>query len=127
MPDLLSDILLAFAILTAKHTLADFFLQSPYQYMNKGVYGHPGGLIHAAIHAALTTLVYLALTPPTLLLALLIPAAEFIVHYHIDWAKERIGKLGRWTTEDPEFWRALGVDQLAHNLTYVLIIAVLIP
>ena len=127
MPELLSNILLAFAILTAKHTIADFFLQTPYQYMNKGIYGHPGGLLHAAIHSALTPLVYLALAPTSLLIAILIPAGEFIVHYHIDWVKEQAGKMGEWTTDDPGFWRALGVDQFAHNLTYVAIIAVLIP
>ena len=71
MPDLLSDILWAFAILSAKHTAADFFLQTPYQYLNKGTYGHPGGLLHAAIHAVLTPLVYLVLAPSTLLIALL--------------------------------------------------------
>jgi hypothetical protein len=44
-----------------KHAVADFYLQTAYQYSNKGKYGHPGGIIHAGIHAALTPLVCLAL------------------------------------------------------------------
>ena len=40
--------LAAVAVLMVKHALADFYLQTPYQYLNKGTYGHPGGLLHAA-------------------------------------------------------------------------------
>jgi hypothetical protein len=31
--------------------------------MNKGHYGHPGGILHSAIHVALTPLVYLVIAP----------------------------------------------------------------
>jgi hypothetical protein len=30
-----------------------------------------------------------------------------------------------WTAQDGKFWLALGTDQLAHHLTYVVIAAVL--
>ncbi len=29
------------------HFLVDFVLQTPFQYRNKGTYGHAGGLLHA--------------------------------------------------------------------------------
>ena len=43
MPDIAILCLAAIAILMVKHTAADFFLQTPYQYCNKGTYGHPAG------------------------------------------------------------------------------------
>src|SRR5680860_1161956 len=90
MPEIAILILAAVAVLMLKHMAADFFLQTPYQYCNKGTYGHPGGLLHSFIHIALTPLVYLVLAPVSLLFALAIAAGEFAVHYHVDWAKEQI-------------------------------------
>jgi hypothetical protein len=56
MPQLALIALLAVAVLMFKHAVADFYLQSTYQYVNKGHYGHPGGMLHSAIHVALTPL-----------------------------------------------------------------------
>jgi len=110
MPKLAILTLAAVAVLMFKHTVADFYLQTPYQYLNKGTYGHPGGFLHAGIHAALTPFVYLVLVPSSLLLVLGITLTEFAVHYHGDWL----------------FWYALGTDQLLHGLTYVAIVAALV-
>lgn len=118
--------LAAVAVLMVKHALADFYLQTPYQYLNKGTYGHPGGLLHAAIHMALTPFVYLVLLPGSLLLAGSIALGEFLVHYHVDWLKEQILRRNELTTQTPGFWHALGTDQLIHGLTYLVIVAVLI-
>jgi len=125
MPDPASAMILGFAYLAVKHTAGDFFLQTPYQYENKGIYGHPGGLLHALIHAGLTLPVLLILAPASAGLALAIPAAEFAAHYHIDWVKERIVKGWGLTADHSWYWRVLGVDQLLHGLTYVGIVAVL--
>ncbi|HML91978.1 DUF3307 domain-containing protein [Methyloceanibacter sp.] len=126
MPEIAILCLAAVAILLVKHTVADFFLQTPYQFRNKGTYGHPGGLLHAGIHVALTPLVYLVLAPATLLLALEIALGEFVIHYHVDWAKEQAGRRLGATPQTACFWHALGIDQLLHGLTYVGIVAVLI-
>lgn len=48
---------------------------------------------------------------------------EFIVHYHIDWAKMNINRKMGWKDENSEFWVLLGADQLLHYLTYVLMVA----
>ena len=48
MPKLVLLVLVAVAVLMAKHMVADFYLQTPYQYLNKGTYGHPGGFLHSA-------------------------------------------------------------------------------
>lgn len=126
MPELAILILVAIAVLMTKHAAADFFLQTTYQYRNKGTYGHPGGLLHSAVHIALTPLVYLVLAPVSLLLALAIALGEFLIHYHLDWAKEQLGQRLQLTPQSKGFWVALGADQLLHGLTYVGIVAVLV-
>ena len=118
--------LAAVAVLMIKHALADFYLQTPYQYLNKGIYGHPGGLLHAAIHIALTPLVYLLLAPASLLVAGGIALGALVVHYHIDWLKEQATRRRGLTPQDSCFWHVLGTDQLLHGLTYVAIVGVLI-
>lgn len=126
MPELVILTLAAIGMLMLKHTAADFFLQTPYQYCNKGIYGHPGGLLHAGIHVALTPLVYLIIAPASLLLAAAIALGEFVLHYHIDWVKEQLTRANNWTPQRPGFWHALGLDQLLHGLTYLAIVAMLV-
>ena len=124
MPELALYTLAAVAVLLVKHAVADFYLQTPFQYLNKGVYGHPGGFVHAGIHVALTPLVYLVLVPASLLIAGVIAVGEFLVHYHIDWFKEQATH--GLTPQDRGFWYALGTDQLIHGLTYLAIVATLV-
>ncbi len=126
MSALTGAILLAFVVLTVKHTIADYFLQTSYQVRNKGSYGHPGGLIHAGIHALLTLPVFFFLPPSSITLAVAIIAGEFVVHYHLDWSKEQLTKRYELTQENPMFWNLFGLDQLCHLLTYVAIIAILV-
>jgi Protein of unknown function (DUF3307) len=126
MPQLALLVIAAVAVLMIKHAIADFYLQTPYQYLNKGSYGHPGGLLHAGIHVALTPLVYLVLVPASLLVASLIALGEFALHYHVDWLKEQITHRNGLTAQDRGFWYALGADQLIHGLTYLAIVAALV-
>ncbi|MFM9890529.1 MAG: DUF3307 domain-containing protein [Rickettsiales bacterium] len=106
--------------LMAKHFLCDFPLQRPYQYQNKGIYGHPGGLLHVSIHAAGTWLVAVLFVGPWAALGLAL--LDAVIHYHIDWAKNQINKRyslnahsGAW------YWIVFGFDQFLHQLTYILL------
>ena len=126
MPELAIIIILGFTVLFVKHAIADFFLQTSYQYRNKGTYGHPGGLLHAGIHAVLTLPVYFVLAPATIIMAVAIPVGEFAVHYNMDWLKEQIVKRAHLDVENSWYWRVFGVDQLVHALTYIVIIAILV-
>ena len=122
-----SQVLLVFAallVLQVKHFVADFVLQTPYQYLNKGIYGHPGGLIHAGIHVVGTMLTFLVIVP-SLPVAAAILAGEFIAHYHIDWLKEGTVKRQQWQFPQAEFWWTFGADQALHQVTYLVIVAVL--
>lgn len=124
MTDQVQLVLLALLILQFKHFIADFVLQTPYQFLNKGKYGHPGGAIHAGIHALGSTLAFLAIRP-SLALGAAIVIGEFIAHYHIDWLKERTVKVNQWVFPQSEFWWTFGADQALHQVTYVVIVAVL--
>jgi hypothetical protein len=112
--------LVAIFILLFKHLVFDFFLQTAYQYKNKGIYGHPGGILHAGLHAFGTSLLFLYVYPGAGIAAAIL-AGEFVVHYHIDWTKEQVVKRMKLKTDDAEFWWALGVDQFLHGATYVVI------
>ena len=119
--------LAAVAYLLTKHAVADFFLQSETIYRQKGIYGAPVGLLHAFTHILLTAPVFFLFPGGSAALAFGLLGAEFLVHYHIDWAKEQIVRHYGWRFADRQYWGALGFDQLLHGLTYVAILWVWLP
>jgi hypothetical protein len=128
MPETAIPILTALALLMIKHFVADFPLQTPYHLANKGRYLHPGGLMHSLIHVVLTAPVFLVIAPESPTAAGLILGAEYLIHYHADWAKDNVTRLAGWTPAHASFWWAIGFDQLVHGLTYVGIVwALLTP
>ncbi len=104
-----------------KHFICDFPLQAcPWMYLNKGRYGHPGGLAHAAIHALGTFMVLAVFQIST---AWIFALADMVMHYHIDWAKMNVNNKFKLEPGNSEwFWILLGFDQLLHHLTYFAII-----
>jgi len=117
--------ILALVALQIKHCFADFVWQSPWMIEGKGRYGHPGGLTHAGLHAGLTAAILVGLGVPLSLCAA-IAVAEYVVHYHIDYVKALTGSRLGLEPQDARFWSHLGYDQLAHQLTYLAIAAVLV-
>jgi hypothetical protein len=117
-------VLAAILVLQFKHFIADFVLQTPYQFLNTGKYGHPGGFLHAGIHAVGSMFAFLFIQP-TLTVGIAVVVLEFIAHYHIDWLKERTTRVRQWSFPQSEFWWTFGADQAAHQATYVVIAGVL--
>ena len=115
-------VLLAMAYLLIKHCIADFLLQTENQRLTKGDYGAPGGITHALTHVALTAPVFFFLPAIGLGAVLALLTGEFAVHYHLDFAKEQIVRRNCWTSRDTPFWWALGLDQLGHGLTYIVLL-----
>jgi hypothetical protein len=110
-------------LLQVKHVVADYMLQNAYMLANRRFYGHPGGLLHVAIHAAGSLLALLVVgVGPGLMLGLLL--AEAVVHYHVDWAKDNFVLKRGLTVADPVYWHAAGIDQGLHQATYVVMAAV---
>ena len=113
------------AVLLAKHYVFDFVLQTPYMFLNKGKYGHPGGILHAGLHA-LGSIAAIVILPPSFVIALAIVVGEFVIHYHVDWSKEQIERRLKLTGTDAGHYIVFGFDQLLHQLTYLGIAAILI-
>lgn len=108
--------------LFTKHLIVDFPMQVPYHYLNKGTYGHPGGIQHSLFHGIGTLMVLLAMPVAvvTVGVACAIAFVDFVVHYHVDWAKMNLNKkLGWGPTTHEQFWWLLGLDQYMHVLTYL--------
>jgi len=124
----MTEILILLILFQIKHFVCDFPLQKPYQYLNKGIYGHAGGFLHAAIHSIGTCwvlMVYHHFNSDKITDIQIVTCAflDLILHYHIDWAKMKINKHYGWRCDNSErFWYLLGFDQLLHQLTYILII-----
>ncbi len=108
--------------LFVKHFICDFPLQAfPWMYRNKGTYLHAGGLVHAGIHGIGTALALATFTSITMLTYCAL--ADFVAHYHIDWAKMNVSKRYNLQPNNSErFWILLGFDQLLHHLTYFAIV-----
>ena len=113
-----------FVLFEAKHFLCDFVLQSAYQYRNKGIYGHPGGILHAGLHG-LGSLPAVLIFGQSAGLVAAVLAAEFAVHYHVDWSKEQVNRRWGLSHSDAPYWMVFGADQLAHQITYVAMLGVL--
>lgn len=124
MDSQLITIILVLTALQVKHFIVDFLLQTKYQWSNKGTYGHPGGVLHAGLHGVGTYLCVALVVRPDIALGLAL--IDWVVHYHIDWAKMRLNSRLGLTPQDSRFWVLLGLDQLLHQLTYIAIIVMLL-
>jgi hypothetical protein len=117
----LDTIIFTLIIFQLKHLIADFVVQTEYQWRNKGTYGHPGGFVHAGIHAAGSVLAVFVLGASAGALGLVL-IADFVIHYHLDWCKERFNRRRNLTHTDALYWVSFGVDQFLHQLTYLAIV-----
>lgn len=119
-----SEILWVLFGLCTKHFILDFICQGPFQYLNKGEYGHPGGLLHSGLQALGTLLVFFVLGCP-FFWAFMLGVLDGVIHYHIDWAKIKINKRFDLRPDNSEkFWWLLGLDQYLHYLTYLLLVLI---
>ncbi|MEM1289297.1 MAG: DUF3307 domain-containing protein [Pseudomonadota bacterium] len=108
--------------LQIKHLLFDFFFQTKWQLQNKGTYGHPGGIVHAGFHGIGTLVVFAgasAAVTASIFFVLVLALADFAIHYHVDWVKAQLSRDLGPSDDAPWFWVALGLDQAAHQLTYL--------
>lgn len=115
-------VLVLLCLLHIKHMFADYFFQTPKMLSGRDQYLHWGRAQHAAIHAA-GSAIALAILSTSAIFTLIIVVIEGIVHFHIDWGKGWYSNKVQHTSADPGYWRAFGVDQTLHQLTYVAMAA----
>ena len=121
MIDGIGTVLVLLLLLQVKHMLADYFLQTRIMLGGRGVYLHVGRFLHAGVHAA-GSFIALALIGVPLWVILTLALADWVIHFHIDWWKGRLTANQNLTPEDSAYWRASGIDQALHQLTYVAMI-----
>jgi Protein of unknown function (DUF3307) len=104
-----------------KHFVADYLLQPGWILKGKGSFAALGGYAHAGIHAACSAIVLVLAGVPAGLIAML-AAAEFVVHYVLDFSKIRYSSGVDEVTQPARYWGLFGLDQLFHQITYVAMI-----
>jgi hypothetical protein len=122
---MLALFLILFLGLEIKHYIADYFLQPAWMLVGKGDLRHPGGYAHAGVHAALSAVVLLIAGTPLPILAALV-VGEWVVHYVLDFSKIHYSRGVHVDTSPRRFWALHGVDQLTHQLTYAVMIYVVL-
>lgn len=106
-------------LLQIKHWYIDFVNQTDEEVQHKGIYLDWRGIKHSLKHGAATFVVLWTVTGwGNIEFAIALALADFLVHYHIDWCKMNYGNRDIQT---PQFWNHLGLDQMAHQITYIII------
>ena len=119
-------ILLLLLFLQVKHWYADFKVQTYLQTVKKGVWLDPVGISHSSDHVAYTLVALLAFNfihPLSAFTILIVAFSEGILHYIIDFVKV---KYGCKDNTKPQFWNQFGLDQFAHQFTYLGIAYILL-
>jgi len=118
LPATLGTVLLLLCLLQIKHMFADYYLQTPKMLSGRGTYFHLGRAQHAAVHVVGSIVIFILFGAP-LGFILVIAALEWIVHFHIDFAQASLSDKQGLQPNQAAFWRAAGLDQCLHNLTYI--------
>lgn len=134
------------ALLFVKHLIADGPLQTRYMLRHKGDFLHPGGLLHAFVHVALTLVCLLiwcahsgiALERTLLPVMVGVVVLEYVSHYLADWLKVQVDRRYGWssitvgedgrvtlTITSSNYFIAFLADQTVHSLTYVAMLYLL--
>jgi hypothetical protein len=120
------ELLLLLLLLQIKHCYADFVLQTYMQTVKKGVWMDPIGISHTLDHiycSLIALLLFSLFVPLSAVSILLVSFVEGIIHYLVDYTKV---KYGSKDNTKPLFWTQFGLDQLAHQATYLAMVAYLI-
>lgn len=120
------EILLLLLFFQIKHWYADFKIQTYMQTVKKGVWLHPVGISHSMEHMIASMVVLLiyglffTVNPMTIIWVCI---SEGILHYIIDFVKV---KYGCKDNTKPLFWNQFGLDQLSHQVTYLVMVWILL-
>ena len=109
---------MALAGLELKHFVADFLLQSDVMIQQKGSWRQVGGYFHAALHGLGTALVF-SLLPLAFTAVILLVLIDFVVHYALDYFKDRVSGHIKSSDSPRAYWAHFGFDQMLHHLTYL--------
>ena len=107
-------------LLQIKHWYIDFVDQTEEEIQHKGIYLDWIGIRHSVKHGVATfVILWAVLGWVETDLAFALATVDFLLHYHIDWFKMNYGNRDIRT---PQFWNHLGLDQMAHQIVYIIIV-----
>ena len=118
MSNTLVFILILYIAFRLKQFACDYLLQTRWMAVNKGEPGLDGYrplAAHAGLHALATLAIMVVLAPFFWWLALV----DFVLHGAIDRLKAVLTRHYGLETQHSLFWRAIGLDQEAHNFTHL--------
>jgi hypothetical protein len=116
------EILLLLLLFQIKHWYADFKIQTYMQTVKKGVWLDPIGVSHSCDHVWTTLvclLIFSMFQPVAVSTILTVAVLEGIYHYAVDYVKV---KHGCKDNTKPLFWNQFGLDQLAHQSSYLVMV-----
>ena len=119
------EILVLLLLFQIKHWYADFKIQTYMQTVKKGVWLDPTGISHTLDHvwtSLLILLIFSIFYTIPIISIIVVACLEGIYHYLIDYTKV---KYGCKDNTKPLFWNQFGLDQLAHQASYLAIAAYL--
>jgi hypothetical protein len=120
------EILALLLLFQIKHWYADFKIQTYMQTVKKGVWLDPIGISHSLDHVIATLVVLVCFSfmhPIGAATIVWLAFVEGILHYSIDYIKV---KYGCKDNTKPLFWNQFGLDQLAHQATYLAMVAIIL-
>ena len=119
---MIETMLILLILFQVKHWYIDFVNQDMEEVNHKGIYMDWRGVKHSVKHGLGTIwCLWVICGSDYILFALVMGAFDFLVHYHVDWTKMNFGNRD---INDPKFWNHLGLDQMAHQITYIAIAGV---
>jgi hypothetical protein len=111
------SMLILLVLLQIKHWYIDFVNQDMEEVNHKGKYLNWLGVKHSLKQGIGTAACLMLVTGIHYwVFAVVLGFIDFLLHYHIDWTKMNYGNRDIQT---PQFWNHLGLDQMAHQLTYI--------
>jgi len=114
------EIIILLILLQIKHWYADFKIQTYMQTIKKGIWLDPIGMTHTRDHmlaSFVALLIFSIIHPISPIIILLTIVVEGIVHYTVDYIKVKYGSKDATT---PLYWNQFGLDQMAHQMCYLI-------
>lgn len=121
MSETIGYILLILVLFQIKHWYIDFVNQSEEEVAHKGTYLDWRGMKHSIKQGIWTAVILYFFIQ--IEFAFFFGILDFLIHYHTDYCKMHYGNRDIKTKQ---FWAQLGLDQMVHQLTYILIIFLIV-
>jgi len=117
------SVLLIVMLLNIKHYIVEFLPLTREQYKYRGVFGHPMGFIHPFMHGLVSYIILGIIFDYLNYIVILVCLGEAVTHYTIDYKEGCAIKIAnKQLNARVCIQRLRGLDQLLHNVTYLIMI-----